>query len=249
LFHIWPRVRKRLKATKHLALFLDFDGTLAPLQHRPEKVRLDRRTRQALRRLACRRRVTLWVVSGRRRTDVRRRVGEPRLHYAGLHGWEHDRKASLPRRVERLLLGAKEQITTQLTALPGTWIEDKGFSFAVHYRQATGEAVRRVRREVRRLSEDFGSDLRVIPGKKVWEVLPAEVEGKGSAVRALLAKLPSSTLAAYLGDDTSDESAFAALPDGLTVHVGPRRLTRARFRLRNPEEVREFLERVDAELP
>ena len=98
------------------------------------------------------------------------------------------------------------------------------------------------------MSERFRPDLRVLPGKKVWEVLPAEVLGKGAAVLALVAQLPQPALAVYVGDDASDESAFRALPEGLTVRVGRERFTQARFRLRNPEEVREFLERLDAEL-
>jgi trehalose 6-phosphate phosphatase len=246
LFEDWPQVCARLKAAEHLALFLDFDGTLAPLEARPKDVWLDSRTRRVLGRLARHRQVTLWIISGRRRADARKRVGVRGIHYAGLHGWERAGKTPLPRRVRRVLTDAKRQLAARLETLPGAWIEEKGLSFTFHYRGASDGTFRRARREVRKLSERFRPDLRVLPGKKVWEVLPAEVQGKGSAVRALLAKLPEKTLAIYVGDDASDESAFRVLPDGLTVRVGRGRPTQARFRLRNPEEVREFLERVDS---
>ena len=105
-------------------------------------------------------------------------------------------------------------------------------------------------------------------GKEVWEILPPELQGKGEAVTALLAELPAGTLPVYIGDDVTDESAFAALSDGITIRVGlprldgPRsiaaaagssravkaRFTRADFTLRSPREVREFLERVEKEI-
>ena len=248
MFEDWPQACARLKAAEHLALFLDFDGTLAPLEARPEDVWLDSGTRRVLGRLARHRQVTLWIISGRRRADARRRVGVRGIHYAGLHGWERDGKTSLPRRVRRVLTEAKRQLATRLETLPGAWIEEKGLSFTFHYRGASNGTFRRARREVRKLSERFRPDLRVLPGKKVWEVLPAEVLGKGAAVLALVAQLPQPALAVYVGDDASDESAFRALPDGLTVRVGRGRSTQARFRLRNPDEVLEFLERVDAEI-
>ena len=248
MFEDWPEVSARLKAAKHLALFLDFDGTLAPLEARPEDVWLDSRTRRLLRRLVRHRSVTLWIISGRRRADARKRVGVRGIHYAGLHGWERAGKTPLPRRVRRVLTDAKRQLAARLETLPGAWIEDKGLSFTFHYRGASNGTFRRARREVHKLSERFRPDLRVLPGKKVWEVLPAEVQGKGAAVLALVAQFPQPALAVYVGDDASDESAFRALPDGITVRVGRQRSTQARFRLRNPEEVREFLAKIVAEL-
>jgi trehalose 6-phosphate phosphatase len=248
LFEDWPRVSARLNAAKHLALFLDFDGTLAPLRPRPEDVWLDRRTRRVLGVLARHRRITLWIISGRRRADARKRVGVPGIHYAGLHGWERAGKSSLPHPVRRALVGAKRQLAAQIDALPDAWIEDKGLSFTFHYRDAPDGTVRRVQRAIRKLSERFGPQLRVLQGKKIWEVLPAEVQGKGAAVRAILAQRPQPALPVYVGDDASGESAFRALPDGLTVRVGRGRPTQALFWLRNPDEVREFLKRVRGEL-
>jgi trehalose 6-phosphate phosphatase len=52
----------------------------------------------------------------------------------------------------------------------------------------------------------------------------------------------------YVGDDASDEAAFAALPSGITVHVGSARHTAARYSLRDPGEVRSFLQRLEGEL-
>jgi trehalose 6-phosphate phosphatase len=90
--------------------------------------------------------------------------------------------------------------------------------------------------------------LQLLSGKKVWEVLPSEITGKGGAVRAQMASIAPSTLPIYIGDDVSDESAFAQLKPGLTVRVGPSRRSAARYRLRDPQEVRRFLERMVLEV-
>lgn len=72
--------------------------------------------------------------------------------------------------------------------------------------------------------------------------------GKVLLVLTLLSTLPQPTLPILVGDDVTDESAFRALPRGLTIRVGNHPRTKARFRLQNPEEVRTFLDRLQAEI-
>ena len=91
LFQCWTQVHNRFKSSPAIALFLDFDGTLAPLQPRPEDVWLDDATRRTLSRLARSPRFRVWIVTGRRRTDVRARIRVPGIRYLGLHGWEAPR--------------------------------------------------------------------------------------------------------------------------------------------------------------
>ncbi len=240
----WARVARRLRAAKHLALFLDFDGTLASLRRRPEEVQLDESTRRALRRLAHHPRIKLWIISGRVRADVRKRVNLRGIAYLGLHGWDREGRS---RRTPPTALGqAKRQLTKELAGLRCIWVEDKGFSFIVHYREAAANSIRKARAAVRRTVERSGGELRAQSGKKSWELLPREVEGKGPAVHWELAKLANSALPIFVGDDKTDESAFRALPGGITVHVGKSRRTWARYRLRNPAEVRDFLESLQA---
>src|SRR3954469_4937270 len=88
LFHSWNYVTRRLRSRKTIALFLDFDGTLTPIRPRPEDVWLDDATRGALTMLAQSPRFRVWVVSGRRRADIRSRIKVPGIRYLGLHGWE-----------------------------------------------------------------------------------------------------------------------------------------------------------------
>lgn len=248
LFDQWAVVRRRLRAARHLAVFLDFDGSLVPLRAHPEQVWLDDSGQRLLRRLARHPRVTLVLISGRRRADLRRRVNVPAARYLGLHGWERGDGASTRPGTRKLMRVARRMLAERLHSLPSIWIEDKGPAFGVHYRGASVSAARRTRQIVRETLEWLEPDLRVLAGRKVWEVLPQELRGKGVAVCRLLEELPRPTLSIFIGDDVSDERAFAALRGELTVRVGGPRRTRAHFRLRNPVEVRSFLEKLELEM-
>lgn len=241
----WSIVTRRLRATKRQLLFLDFDGTLTPLQARPETATVGDDLRSILRRLVRHRRITIFIVSGRRRADVRKRVNVNGIHYLGLHGWERGGEALSKGASHRFLRHALGELRTRLAPLPPVWIEDKTFSFAVHYRGSTRETARRARAIVQQALKLARGTLRLIPGKKVWEVMPREFGGKGKAVRAILAEHPQGTLPIYAGDDVTDEPAFLALRRGLTIRVGRRSHTHARFYLCDPDAVKTFLERLE----
>jgi trehalose 6-phosphate phosphatase len=246
LFDRWEEVSRRLRRAEHLVLFLDFDGTLVPLRHRPGDVWLDPAVRRLVERLARHPRVAVCLISGRRLADLRRRARIAGVRYVGLHGWEREGKPS--RAVPEFLVNLKRTVPRRLGELAGIRIEDKGFSLGVHYRGAPGENVRRARLVLRECLKPYPQQFRLLKGKKVWEILPAEVAGKGAAAREVLAELDRPALAVYLGDDTTDEAAFEALRAGITVRVGPARQTRARYRLRSPEEVWDFLTRFEEEI-
>lgn len=248
LFDHWPTVRRRLHAAPHVAVFLDFDGSLVPLRARPDQVWLDDSGQRLLQRLARHPRVTLVLISGRRRADLRKRVNVPGARYLGLHGFEHRDGHSARPGTRRLMHVARRMLAERLRGLPGIWIEDKGPVFVAHYRGATVATTRRARQIVRETLDWLEPDLRVLAGRKVWEVMPQELRGKGVAVIRLLEELPRPTLSIFIGDDVSDERAFAALRGELTVRVGRPRRTRAHFRLRNPIEVRSFLEKLELEM-
>ncbi len=245
LFDCWPEVARRLRAAKRLALFLDFDGTLVRLRRRPEDVYLADSVRRLLGRLARHPRVKLCVISGRRRADLRRRVMVSGVRYLGLHGWERGDGAVSSAPSQKLLQKARGLIEERVRGLPGIWVEDKGLSFVVHYRGARSGRARRAETAVREVLESLGAELRRLAGSKVWEVIPQEFGGKGSAVRRLLQEFSGPLLPIYVGDDTADEPAFAVLRQGLTVRVGLSSRTGASFFLRNPAEVLRFLEKLD----
>ena len=242
LFRCWDHIAGRFQSSPSVALFLDFDGTLAPLEPRPENVWLDAATRRTLLRLTRSPRFRVWIVTGRRRADVRARVRVPGIRYLGLHGWEGRAAATIMEDSREAIACAKSWLSSLMLSVPGVWIEDKGLTLAVHYRSVTDEGVRQARKFVEGVLEPFAAHLKLIPGKKVWELAPREIGDKGLAVSAELAATGSHAMPVYIGDDRMDEPAFSALHCGITVKVGRAGRTNARYRLSSVEQVREFLQ-------
>jgi alpha,alpha-trehalase len=237
-------------AGRRLAAFLDYDGTLTPIVARPELAALPAETRGALRRLSTL--ATVAVVSGRALDDVRALVGLEDLHYAGNHGLEirGPGGSSLSYEVGDEFVPALREAARRLGAsasrVAGAWVEDKGRSLSVHYRQVAEQDVGGLERAVDAvvLADPL---LRKHHGKKVFEVRPRVEWDKGRAVVWLLEALGlggPETLPLYVGDDVTDEDAFRALAGpGVGVRVGDSALpTWADYTLRDPSEVRRFLE-------
>jgi trehalose-phosphatase len=244
LFNDWDAVSTRILNANAVLLFLDFDGTLVPLQRAYDEVTFGPQTRRALRRLTGHRRVTVVIVSGRRRGVLVRLLGLARVQYWGLYGWEQKTAHQLPAAVRRDLSRARAELTASLGALSGVRIEDKGMSVCVHTRGASRRNTRLASAQLRQAVIPYRSRLRVLQGRDTWDVLPRTVGGKGVAVRAALRRVRAPVLPIYVGDDVTDEPAFAALGRGITVHVGARLDTRAGYRLSDPDEVRGFIERL-----
>jgi trehalose 6-phosphate phosphatase len=142
----------------------------------------------------------------------------------------------------------KRHLVPRLRTMRGVEVEDKGFALGVHYRRAAPETRRQASAALQQALARVVGCLRIVNGKKVWEVLPCENQGKGAAIRQLARRWPARTLVFYFGDDAGDEPAFRALPRAMTVLVGRRRKTAARYWLRGPEEVQAFLARLDSEV-
>jgi trehalose 6-phosphate phosphatase len=248
LLESWPAVAERLRNARTIALFLDFDGTLAPLRPRPDEAHLPPPVRRVLRRLACRPRLRIWVISGRRQADVDRRVAVPGVPCLGLYGSENGNLPKLDAETCRMVEEARKRLTEGLDPAAGLWIEDKGPTFALHYRGAAPAAIRQGRLVLDAVHGRFSRWLSVTAGDCVWEMIPRQLRGKGEAVRRRLHRLRQGALPVYIGDDTADEAAFRALSHGITVSVGPARQTRAGFHLRNPAEVCRALQRIDREV-
>jgi trehalose-phosphatase len=246
LFNHWNQISRRLRSVPRIALFLDFDGTLARLHPRPDQVSLDGAMRQALATLTRSARFRVWVISGRRQADVRARTRIPGIRYLGLHGWE-GRGGALAEETRRGLTVLLSQVGSALKDVPGLWIEDKEYVFAVHYGGVPEPSVAQARSILDGILGLHSEMFRIECGKNVWEVLPRELGDKGAAVRQQLALLRGRSIAVYLGDDQVDEPAFAALRSGVTIRVGSPCQSHALYRLSGVAEVRMFLHRLRTE--
>lgn len=252
----WPQLSARLRRAKQIALFLDFDGTLVRFQRKPENVRLGDTEHRLLEGLARNPRVRLTFISGRRRADLKKRVGVSRAAYFGLHGFESRAKTFLSEASRRSLDRIQAAVNPQIEGFPRVWLDDKQSSLALHYRGAANSLAAKGRAAVMRAVAGESAPLHLLQGKKILEILPPEIEGKGAAVSKVLKRLGDGALPVYFGDDATDETAFAALrqlhrdggPDPVTVHVGARSGTRAKYRVRNVDEVKVCLERLSQAL-
>ena len=247
LFERWASIQARIEGAERVLLMLDFDGTLAPIVAQPSAARVPAGTFGTLRALRDRKRIELAVISGRGASDVRGLVGLTGIHYFGSHGRERARPGSAEietdPRGRAAIAAACEILARELAGIDGFHIENKGVSAAAHYRNVDPRHHVAVERSVREAVRAV-SELHASPGKMVYDITPLDGVDKGLAATRLLGEFGG--LPVYIGDDTTDESAFEALPpSAITVFVGPLGArTAARFRVSDPEEVGCALTRI-----
>ena len=238
-------------------LFIDFDGTLAPLADAPHKAFMPARVRDLLRKLSRDRNFKIVIISGRDIKDLREKVGLKNIIYAGSHGLEikgpginlNIAKSSASTRVLRGILAG---LRKALFGIKGVLIENKGLSVAFHYRLVSGADKKRAVSVFKNLVEPFrrASKIKILPGKKVFEVcLPVNWD-KGRAALYIILKLfhGETILPIYVGDDVTDEKAFKALRGAaLTIHVGEKHDTAAEFGVKDTRGVYRLIANLAAQ--
>ena len=209
--HLLSRLRELipLLSEERLGLFLDMDGTLSEIVERPEDARVSRNVAGSLQVLA-ERLALVAVVTGRASAVAESTVGVPGLVYAGNHGLER-RENGLTRlapeaeahreRLSRLF----DDLAKRFSA-GGFMMEDKGGSFAVHYRHTFDTEASR--QEVLDALESLAGDsVKLVMGKMVVNVLPPVVLSKGTALSDLTRERRLTALIS-MGDDVTDVDAF-----------------------------------------
>lgn len=238
LFKNWASISRKIRGKKQILIFLDFDGTLVRIAPLPEAVTIQNETREILRKLGKHPNVKLVIISGRRRADLQRFVGIRNIKYMGLYGWENKNNKKLPYPERVALAQTLLDLLVELPSFPGAWIEPKKNSFSVHIKGLKVENRREVQRIVKKRVGLLSKTLQAMANLRDVEVAPLSIGNKGTAVRNILRQSAKpGALPIYFGDDLSDEPGFAAAGKGVSILVGKRRATRAKFFLRGPAEV------------
>ncbi|HVJ26786.1 MAG TPA: trehalose-phosphatase [Vicinamibacterales bacterium] len=240
-------VRQR-GAGKHLVILLDFDGTLCEFEADPAAVQLPEGVREVL--LGLQRHATIGIVSGRRLHDVRERVGIDGIVVAGLHGMEIEglgERFVHPdiEKAHAAVAEVSEGLQAIASRLPGAFVEAKGPSVALHFRETDLHGQRIA-------VEEFGilaappierGVLRLMRGSYVLELLPNIDWNKGHAVQWILDRVEQQkgpVFAVYIGDDVTDQDAIRAVEgEGLAIAASDR--VSADVHIDGPAAVARFL--------
>jgi trehalose-phosphatase len=225
-----------LSRTPVLLVASDFDGTLSPIAPEPSLAKPNREAMVALHALAVLPQTHVAVISGRALRDLASLSGlSEEVHLVGSHGSEFD--PGFARSLDPKLVDLRDRIKDELLAVAGAGsgfrVEEKPASVAFHYRLAGEHAAERAVDAI--LSRPAAlPGVHIKRGKKVIElsVIPTD---KGKALAAIRHRI-GATAALFIGDDESDEDAFAILcgPDvGVRVGGGA---TKALFRVADSTE-------------
>lgn len=234
-----------------LLLCTDFDGTLVTFTGTPDETSLPPEMEELLTELANSARLHLAVISGRSFHELAELVPLENATLAGNHGLKirfedgTDHELETTEETHRAISAMKTELRESVGEKEGIIIEDKSFGLGLHYRQYQDNE-EEIKEEFYRIWEENSiPDLEVIEGIELLEVRPGNWN-KGDAVQ-LLQKRWGEIPTIYIGDDTTDEDAFRVLRtqnSGIPVIVTSEdeKDTEAQFKLKNPEEVKEFLE-------
>ncbi|MGD0098439.1 MAG: trehalose-phosphatase [Terracidiphilus sp.] len=211
----------------------DYDGTLSPIVEHPDLAVMRVRTRNLLRRLTAL--YPCIIVSGRARENAIEKLnGVDVARVIGNHGAETEGAIESPGQIDQW----KTALELELDPVPGVWVEDKGMSLAVHYRQSAqkSDARQRILAATQKLKT-----AHVFGGKEVVNLAVSGAPNKGDALAAERDRLGCNWVL-YVGDDANDEDAFGVSGNLVSVRVGWKLRSRARYYLKTQAEIDELLE-------
>ncbi|MBF0325859.1 MAG: trehalose-phosphatase [Alphaproteobacteria bacterium] len=229
------------------ALFLDIDGTLLDLAPAPELVSVPAGLAALLTRLSDRFGGALALVSGRTLDSIDR-LFPSGYDAVGCHGVQWRLAGHQSNDGRPVPVPVTTRLTTLVAQRPGLALEHKGVALAVHYRGAP-ELADELRATAAAAIIGASPPLRLQDGKAVVEIVPAGFT-KGRAIKDFMRRHPYlGRRPIFVGDDSTDESGFAAVNDlgGVSIHVGDSADTLAGFRVSSPTALRRWLATQDKE--
>ncbi|CAN1264848.1 Probable trehalose-phosphate phosphatase E [Linum perenne] len=175
---------------KIIVMFLDYDGTLSPIVNNPDEAFMSEKMRDTVRRLAQRFKTS--IVSGRCVDKVRTFVKLPELYYAGSHGLDIEGPGDVYQHAPeflKLMTAVFNDLTKKTQSIPGCRVENNKISVSTHYRCVEDGNEENVKGLVDSVLNEHHDELRLVNGKKVFEIRPKIDWNKGNAVEFLLQSL------------------------------------------------------------
>jgi trehalose 6-phosphate phosphatase len=237
----------------------DFDGTLSPIVPDRNEARLHHACERMLRFLVRSPWNRVAILSSRTLDDIVSRIPVPGVFVGGGSGLEWqlpDRHRVGPSPGTEALLSAKRRAVSplfeEMAAIPGVEIEDKGWSFAVHYRNASPRSFRRRVSLLQRLRNRKG--IKLFRGPEVVEVQMLGGGGKSAGVRRLCRLSgwdPSKDRIVYAGDDENDAVAIRWVHSkgGTGIVVGNRITVHGARHVEGPADLVEAIRRLEETAP
>ncbi len=257
LFNVWGDVEKRI-GKNNLFIFLDFDGTLAPIVSTPKKAVLPKTAKKLLEKMSRNPHIRLAFISGRRLEDIKSKIKIKNAIYSGNHGLQLEGPKMefepffISPRYRMIVSRIKSDLGQKIAHIHGALVEDKGIVLSLHYRLVD-------KKKIAELKTIFyetvilhlaSRKIEIKEGKQVLEVCPPVEWNKGKMVLWLLAQRlfelkGGKIFPVYIGDDVTDEDAFRAIRNkGLTIFVGKPKKTHAQYYVRDHNEVHALLKRI-----
>ena len=247
--NITKKIINNLKNKKNPAFFLDYDGTLTPIVKKPELAKLSKSKIKYIKKLSSQ--YFTAIITGRSLTDIKKFIPINTLVFAGSHGFEiqyKNKKIEILKisKFKKELNAIRKIIYTHIKPLKNIIIEEKKISIAIHYRlvKKTND-IKFIKNTIKKIKKEYPS-FKLLKGKKVYEFLPNLNWNKGKAILSIMKLFGinfNSNTVIYIGDDKTDEYAFRMIKNrGVTILVSNKKTkTNAKFRVRNTEEVINFL--------
>jgi trehalose 6-phosphate synthase/phosphatase len=239
---------EKFKNAKNGILFLDYDGTLAGFKDDPQKAFPDAALLKLLDDLHAKPNVTLVLVSGRDKATFSRWFDKKKYSLITDHGiWikqENNNWEAAAVLKNNWMESIQPILENFVDNTPGTFIEEKKYSLAWHYRKADAELAQKRTIELNTVLTSLiaNRELSVLLGNKVVEIKSSNIDKGKACSKFMLHKEFDYILA--IGDDYTDEYMFEELPNtATTIKVGFKK-TSAKYYVKTPKEVRSFLTKL-----
>lgn len=235
------------KKAKNRLILLDYDGTLVGFKDNPQDAKPDAQLFNILDSLESQSNTSLSLISGRDKETFQKWFGDKPYDLITDHGvWIRQQRkwTALEILKNDWMSNIKPILESFVDRTPGTFIESKKYSLAWHYRTADPELaqIRTIELNTVLTSMVSNNNLSILSGNKVIEIKSSNVN-KGRAANHLFVKNDYDFIL-IMGDDWTDEDMFEAAPTfATTIKVGYTK-TKAKFKIKSSDQVRDLLERL-----